>query len=869
MKRLLVVALLLSGTVHAQDISQFPQYFDQAGREFQVPPAVLKGIAFAETRWQPLVWSEGDTASCMGLPREYGVMALRDDDFFGHSLRRGADLIGQDVSTVKTDVMQNMRAAAAYLHELYAQQPLPAGTTPGSLESWQNAIAAYCGIPQADLAAQHALEIYQQLSNGYHQYGIAIEPHQLNLQVIEGNARQVWAEARSAPSLAKRAAQPDYPLAHWVPAYDGHWYTTGYGRYFIVIHEMEGYYLATISYFQQAGTSASVHYDVNGKQDSPSDAPAGDITQQVEEQYWAWHAVCLNRYSLGIEHEGFISNPGWWTPEMYISSAKLVRYMCDKYGIPKDRNHIIGHDEYLNSAWVNWANTYAVPSGQLPSNFTTCNSHTDPGPLWDWGFYMQMIQQDSTAPRVTSTPPSARVQVYEKVQITFNQRMEPTSTQASFHIVPALAGSLSWSTDARTLIFTPTTNLNFDTLYTVTVDTSAHNYLNVRLDVNGDGIGGETYSYTFRTVEHDTTPPAVTAVYPPEGRSGVSQSVEFQIDFNEPIDNSTLPGGFVLQDSTGTVIPLSTPVATLIGQTMRVTLHPVTDLAPEKPYTFTVNQNPHDFGGNSIAADLTYHFRTSRYPQFTGTVINNLDAVGSWWQPGTSGSTVGITSATFSIATDIKKAGTGSGKIAYAFSGGSGGVIREYNSGKPGVDPGPLVSAWVYGDNSGNQLGFAIYTPTYVVLPVDTLNWTGWKLVTTSIAALPTPRTFAGFIITQLPGARTNGTVYFDDLATGSAVTTDVPGTAQQLPIAFQLDQNYPNPFNPATSIAYTIPSAGVVHVRIYDALGREVATLVDGPQDAGEHRVTWNAGGFTSGVYFCRLQAGNRSETRKMLLLK
>ncbi len=88
-----------------------------------------------------------------------------------------------------------------------------------------------------------------------------------------------------------------------------------------MIHDMEGYYLSVISYFQMSTTNASVHYNVNGLQDSPSDAPAGDITQQVEEQYWAWHAVCLNRYSLGIEHEGFVSNPAWWTPEMYIASA--------------------------------------------------------------------------------------------------------------------------------------------------------------------------------------------------------------------------------------------------------------------------------------------------------------------------------------------------------------------------------------------------------------------------------------------------------------------------------------------------------------------------------------------------------------------
>src|SRR5437879_2030921 len=58
-------------------------------------------------------------------------------------------------------------------------------------------------------------------------------------------------------------AQPDYPPALWNPAYSGHWYATGNSHSFCVIHDMEGYYLATISYFQQSGTQASAHYCVN------------------------------------------------------------------------------------------------------------------------------------------------------------------------------------------------------------------------------------------------------------------------------------------------------------------------------------------------------------------------------------------------------------------------------------------------------------------------------------------------------------------------------------------------------------------------------------------------------------------------------
>lgn len=86
----------------------------------------------------------------------------------------------------------------------------------------------------------------------------------------------------------------------------------------------------------------------------------------------------------------------------------------------------------------------------------------------------------------------------------------------------------------------------------------------------------------------------------------------------------------------------------------------------------------------------------------------------------------------------------------------------------------------------------------------------------------------------------------------------------------FRLEQNFPNPFNPSTVIRYDIPSAGLVTLKIYDILGREVATLVDGERrDAGEYSVRWDGSNAPSGVYFSRLTSGTLTETRKLLLMK
>ncbi|MFN3560808.1 MAG: T9SS type A sorting domain-containing protein, partial [Chloroherpetonaceae bacterium] len=86
---------------------------------------------------------------------------------------------------------------------------------------------------------------------------------------------------------------------------------------------------------------------------------------------------------------------------------------------------------------------------------------------------------------------------------------------------------------------------------------------------------------------------------------------------------------------------------------------------------------------------------------------------------------------------------------------------------------------------------------------------------------------------------------------------------------AFELAQNYPNPFNPTTTIRYQIPTAQTVSLKVYDVLGKEVATLVNGRQEAGSYSVPFNASRLSSGMYFYRLQAGEYVETRKMMLVK
>jgi hypothetical protein len=117
----------------------------------------------------------------------------------------------------------------------------------------------------------------------------------------------------------------------------------------------------------------------------------------------------------------------------------------------------------------------------------------------------------------------------------------------------------------------------------------------------------------------------------------------------------------------------------------------------------------------------------------------------------------------------------------------------------------------------------------------------------------------------------TAGLLYWFCHTTGlmDGLSTGVKAAEPFLPRTAALAQNYPNPFNPTTVIGYQVPGLSIVSLKVYDMLGREVATLVNETKSAGYYTVTFNASGLASGTYIYRLQAGTFVQTRKLLLLK
>jgi len=115
----------------------------------------------------------------------------------------------------------------------------------------------------------------------------------------------------------------------------------------------------------------------------------------------------------------------------------------------------------------------------------------------------------------------------------------------------------------------------------------------------------------------------------------------------------------------------------------------------------------------------------------------------------------------------------------------------------------------------------------------------------------------------KLRGCIINGILYGDTTLTG------VNQTSTLVPDKFFLSQNYPNPFNPKTIINYQLSMFNYVTLKVYDATGKEVATLVNEKQNAGSYEVEFNGEGLPSGIYFYKLEAGDFVETKRMVLLK
>ncbi len=848
MKKLLmffVLAATLSIKLFGQSPKQLNNEFMINAIRYNIPVDIIKSVAYVESRFRHTIPHE-DHEACTGMPHSFGIMGLRNDNWFGRSLIEAASLINASPEMLTQDYELNIQGAAAllskYAEEIYIDRM--------DLNSWKLVFEKYPGIPQEGVREFYSFDVLKILSEGTITNGIEIKSHpEIDFSI--------FSESVNPKNKLINIESEDYGPAFWDPSPNFYSNPPFYQK-FSVVHTTQGSFAASVSWLKNPASSAATHYIIRSSD--------GYIVQLVREANAAWHAVCWNRWMFGTEHEGFVDNPAWYTDTMYLSSAALFRHLCIRYNIPMTRNYIIGHGEKSNSAWVTWLQQ------NFPSIDPNCNSHTDPGQYWDWNFYMQLITQDTLSPKVLSNLPTGTDSAWSntKIKITFDQRMRKPETQNAFSIQPAIAGTFSWENLGKTLVFTPSTLLALGTQYTVTLSTSALNF-------NYKPIFG---NHSFSFVTKTTSSLNVTESYPSNNQNGISPSVKLIVKFDTPLMQSSIAGNVLLQDSAGTNLPIKNLSYSELDAKGILTFSSQSNLEFDKPYKFIIKGQIKNVVGSALGQDIEINFRTGTNNFIQGTLVDGFEAIGGWKTPSYSGSTVGVdpNKTTFSITTENKVSGNNSGKLTYFFTNASGGVCREFNSDRPNIGNNGThrFGVWVYGDRSMNQLEFWFYynTSTNSIVPVATLDWTGWKFIEIPISQIggSGDRLFHSFVIKQTTTGSKYDSVYFDASQKRDPAVTDIILADDFLPTDFKLEQNYPNPFNPTTTIRFQVPQSSMVSLKIYDLLGNEVAILTDNEyREAGTYSTELNSNelNLSSGVYFYQLKAGGFSATKKLILMK
>lgn len=342
---LTVTALLATGSpaTAAPVADPMNRAFAQAADEYGVPRDLLTAVGYGETH---LDGHAGRPSQAGG----HGVMHLVSNPA-NRSLEQAAALTGESAAKLRRDTAANIRGGAALLRGHADALGLDRAER-GDIDAWYPAVARYSGARDAT-AVLYADTVYTFLAEG-------LRTTVPGGERITVTSRPVSPDKGALATAGAGVLSTDYPAALWVPASTAN-YAQGRSAAIdkVVVHVTQGSYAGTLSWFQNSAAQVSAHYVVRSSD--------GQIAQTVRDSDTAWHARSANSSSLGIEHEGWVDNPSWFTDTMYRSSAALTRHLCDRYGIPKDRAHVIGHSE--------------APG----------NDHTDPGVHWNWDYYMQLV----------------------------------------------------------------------------------------------------------------------------------------------------------------------------------------------------------------------------------------------------------------------------------------------------------------------------------------------------------------------------------------------------------------------------------------------------------------------------------------------
>ncbi|MFD5321241.1 N-acetylmuramoyl-L-alanine amidase [Streptomyces sp. NPDC127098] len=412
--------LLLTGppATADSDDTTLQAAFAEAADRYGVPESVLLAVSYLESRWDghagaasvtggygPMHLTDAATALAESTTRGHhadGTEDPRGDDSrplpaadrpgvdsaaeavpaaartpAATTLPRAAALTDIPADELRTDEAANVAGGAALLADAQRALGAPASDDPAD---WYGAVAAYAGAETREAAEVFADDVYDVLATGARR--VTDSGQRVTLVPVAVTPDTATADALGLPGGGRdpEVECPRTVACDWIPAPYQDLGDGDYGNHdladrpdsqdvdYIVIHDTEATWETTLDLVQDP-TYVSWHYSLRSSD--------GQIAQHLRTKDVGWHAGnwYVNAKSIGLEHEGFLTDPdAWYTEAMYRTSARLVRYLARAYDIPLDRQHIVGHDNV-----------------QGPTNANVAGMHTDPGPYWDWSHYFELL----------------------------------------------------------------------------------------------------------------------------------------------------------------------------------------------------------------------------------------------------------------------------------------------------------------------------------------------------------------------------------------------------------------------------------------------------------------------------------------------
>lgn len=393
---LLLIIVFIGFTANAQ--VSFEQIYNSHP---SLPHGVLEGVAWTNTRMKHL---HNEMESCSGYPQAYGIMGLHDngENYFIENGTLVANLSGISIVQQKSDPELQVEAYAIALESILSQ-------TSNSLDpiNISDALMQLSEIPDTGLVnilarEMQVYEVLRFMKDPVQAQTFNFTAHHYNLESVFGvehyailRSDQISLSETEISNengdlfLVNANATQQYGPAIWNPAPACNFSSrNGVAVSAITIHTVQGSYAGAISWSQNCASNVSFHYVIRSSD--------GQVTQMVNEDDKGWHVGSENPYTIGYEHEGYVSDPSWYTDAMYNSSSDLSK-------------------DIINSGYgINGLRTYFGPSSDVTDVLGGCTkikghqhypnqTHTDPGIHWDWERYYRLINDVPTYTTITNT----------------------------------------------------------------------------------------------------------------------------------------------------------------------------------------------------------------------------------------------------------------------------------------------------------------------------------------------------------------------------------------------------------------------------------------------------------------------------------